>query len=65
MSLFRNKDEDVVYDPNDDRLDFNILYSTHVCDPNKYKKKRPRRYGRNMLLVLLLLLMVVAISLLL
>lgn len=43
-NLFKTKDdEDIIYDPNDERLDFNILYLTHYYDPDKRVRQRSGR----------------------
>lgn len=43
-NLFKTKDdEDIIYDPNDERLYFNILYLTHYYDPDKRVRQRSGR----------------------
>lgn len=43
-NLFKTKDdEDIIYDLNDERLDFNILYLTHYYDPDKRVRQRSGR----------------------
>ena len=43
-NLFKTKDDEgIIYDPNDERLDFNILYLTHYYDPDKRVRQRSGR----------------------